>query len=200
MEYIVGLDRVVRTINRLKDKTAQKAMRAGLTAGLRELNKAIRAGVNASQASPRLKTAARKAVGVRLMKEASTRATIAAKGGFGVGFHGKRKREKAAVATKQRKADKQAGVGVSASNIHWFVLGTRPRATGARTSRSRGRTYVKSTGHAVHSTGSLPPILAGITKRAAASSGPRIIKAITQKVQYAIAREVHRSQVPKLVR
>jgi len=205
MEALRGLDQLVRTINRLKDQTAKKAAKAGLNAGLTELDKAIKQVVNNSNASPELKRAARLTVGKRLLKEAETRDITRAKAGFGVGLSGKLKRAKAAVRVAARKAKraaagkKSSGVGVTAANIHWFVLGTKDRFTGAKTTRVGGRSYTKKTGNPRHHTGTEPAILHGVIQAAEASAGPAIIQAVRKKVQETIASEVHASQVPKLI-
>lgn len=49
------------------------------------------------------------------------------------------------------------GVGISARNIHWYVMGTAPRQTGSvsRRNKLQGR-YRKPTGKAIHSTGMMP--------------------------------------------
>jgi hypothetical protein len=195
-----GLDQLVRAINRLKDKTVQKAARAGINAGLAAMNKAIRSAVNASSASPEMKRAARAAIGKRLLKEAQSRSIIAAKGGFGVGLHGKRKRAKAAARAQDRT---RRGVGISASNIHWAVLGTRDRFTGTKTVRGNARKsvsgrlrYTKATGNPRHPTGSMPAVLAGIIPSVVSSAGPEIMDAVRRKVQDTLAKEVHASQVP----
>ena len=202
VEGIQGLDQLVRTIRRLKDRTAKRAAISGLNAGLTALNRAIRPAINASGASPQMKAAARQTLGKRLVKESYTRAVISAKAGFGVGLHGKLKRARAAgrVAARKAKHGDKGGVGITASNIHWPVLGTKDRKTGTRTTRSKGRTYSKSTGNPVHSTGKMPAVLHGLIAAAVASSGSAIMDAVRRKVQQVIEGEVHASHVPKLVR
>ena len=206
MEGLQGLDKLVRTIGRLKDQSAKRAAIAGLNAGVKELGRAIKTAVNASSASPELKRAARAAVGTRVLKNTESRAVIAAKGGFGVGLHRKRKRATAAAKRAKRAAAGKTthGVGIDVSDIHWPVLGTSERQTGSKTTQQfRGGQrwhYTKATGNPVHKTGKMPDILHGVMAAAAASAGPAIMERVREGVQKEIAREVHASQCPNLLK
>ena len=140
----------------------------------------MKQAVNASPASAELKRAARSAVGTRILKSTETRAIIAAKGGFGVGLHGKRKRATAAKRRASRAAARGQwnlhGVGIDASDIHWPVLGTKERQTGTKTTQQfRGGQrwhYTKSTGNPVHRTGRMPDVLHGVMASVNSMPGP----------------------------
>ena len=184
-----GLDELINAMGRIKDHGARKAAIAGVNAGLTELNKAIRNGIHDSSASPRMKKAARQALGKRLIKASESTSVIAAKAGFGVGKQSKRKKEKARV----RDGDKsRAGVGISASNIQWPVLGTKERTAGVYQSiggRFRKQNRISQVPSGKFNTGKMPAILAGIVQAAAASAGPAILAAMKKKVRAVLLKE-----------
>lgn len=122
-----------RKLAALGPKTSTKAVTAGVNAGLRAVGKAMRSAVNAADASPNLKREARKTIGSKFSKakRGEVKGRKVAKVGFGVG------RTKAKIARSQTARGKRMragktkgrGVGVSAQNIHWFVLGTKERTS-----------------------------------------------------------------------
>lgn len=105
---------LARKFARMKVATGNRAASAGIRAQLTPFTRALRAAVNASDASASMKRVARKAIGRRSRKE---KGQYTAKVGFGVG-----KRKQAKPRTKK-------GVGISSANIHWPVLGTKERTT-----------------------------------------------------------------------
>jgi len=109
---ITGDKAIDRRLANLSKRGSQRAITAGVNAGMTPIVKAIRAAINATSASSELKREARKTVGKRFKKARGR--TREAKAGFAVG-----------------KKKKQHGVGISSRNIHWPVLGTDERATKA---------------------------------------------------------------------
>jgi hypothetical protein len=109
-----------------------------------------------------MKAAARRTIGKRFKGQLG-------KAGFAVGVSQNRIRKAQA---KHSKAG-SAGVGISAANIHWAVLGTKERKS-TTTGASRGK---------------MPAVLAGAIQSAAASAGPAILKAAQTKVAQVLARE-----------
>ena len=183
-----GLDELRRTLNTTKDKIVRRASKAGINAGLVPLVRAMRAAINAAPAAPHAKREARKklhrdyridarkTLAKRLQKKGGE--TIG-KAGFGVGKQTKAKLAKAA-----------SGVGISSSNVHWFVLGTKERDLSEKTKgRGRSARQVK-TGHAKHPTGKIDPLLKGVTTMAAGTAGPAMVEAARRKIQEVMAREV----------
>jgi len=165
-----GDKQLIRKLSHLKGRGAQKATDAGLRAALTPVGKALRAAVNASGASPELKRAARASIGQRFQRRAKVRGKV----GFGVGKPAKKKR----MTAHQRNVYGQGGaglvrgVGVSATNIHWFVLGTDQRVTSA------GRV-----------TGSIEDVFSGVTDTAVdASIGPAL-EAARAKMEQVFLRE-----------
>ncbi len=103
-----------------------------------------------------------------------------AKVGFAVGKRKARERmiSRAVKRHKERHGGvkSKGGVGVSAANIHWFVLGTSERVTKA--GRRTGRIS--------------PPPFKGVAKRAAAASAGPAMAAAVRKGKQAIEREARR--------
>lgn len=161
-----GLDQLLKKMERLRDRSAWKMAKAGVNAGLTVLQRALKEAVNSAPVSAQLKQAARKTVGKRLRRREGQPMT--GKVGFAVGKATKRAKERAA----QRAADKtKPGVGVSATNIHWFVLGTQERHT------------------ASHSTGTIDGLLSGLVGSAVAGAGPAMLEAARQKITSILAAE-----------
>lgn len=145
---------------RLAGPGARRVNAGMMNASLAVLAKALRAAVNASDASSELKRAARQAIGRKRRKDV-------AKVGFGVG--------KKRAASPDKRTGK-SGVGISANNIHWPVLGTGERQTKA------GR-----------KAGKMPAIFAGATDQALATGGPAALAAARAKCRELIAREAART-------
>ena len=168
MEGLKGLDRLQRTLTAIGDKASRKAAKAGVNAGMTVLTRHIRKWVNASPGSPRVKKAARTTIGKSF--KFGPRGVPQAKGGFGVGRQSKGRKEKATL----RAADKtKKGVGISASDIHWFVLGTKKREQ-----TTTGR-----------STGKVSPVLKGIIPAAVQTAGGPMLTAAANKVRQVLAAE-----------
>lgn len=132
---IEGLQQLVKNMNTIKDKALLKATRAGINAGMTPLVQAIRRTVTAQpwpqaekktvrQNVSRIKHDVKKTVGkkLRLYKGEYT-----AKVGFGVGKK-RMSKEQGLMNREQRKSAGKMGVGISAQDIHWFVLGTQTMA------------------------------------------------------------------------
>lgn len=155
MQATTGDKEIDRALAHLAVKGIQRAERAANGAALTVLAKALRAAVNAADASPELKRAARQAIGRKSKK-------AVAKVGFGVGK------------SQQPAGDRQgrSGVGISAANVHWPVLGTDERQTEA------GRPA-----------GAMPAVFGGATDQALATSGTAAVEAARKKLREVIARE-----------
>ena len=167
-----GVNKMIKTLNTTKDKTAKKVARAGANSSLMALAKGIRAAVNASPASPEIKKAARKTVGKKLRRYRGGGGSIGGKAGFGVGKPSKKKQEAASA-----RAGSGHGVGISSNNIHWFVLGTEER-------------YQKS-GKA---TGEIDDYLKGVVPSASMASRGAMLEAARKKCTQVLARETAKAR------
>lgn len=179
-----GLEAMQKTLNATKDKIEKRASAAGINAGLVPLVRAMRAAVNASSASSELKRAARKTLAKRLKKSADGRKY--GKAGFAVGKGTENKRNAAHERSVygQGGAKLVGGVGISASNVHWAVLGTKARKW-------------KKTGK---STGSMPSYLAGLLRKAASSASSAMLEAARKKSAQVLAREVAKQAKKGLIK
>jgi pyruvate dehydrogenase complex dehydrogenase (E1) component len=179
---VTGLKNLDRKLARLQKEVAPKAAKAGTQAALTLVAKGMRQAVNSTDASTALKAEARRAIGSKVRKGGTdkfgkTREPVA-KVGFAVG----KKRKKAVAASQKARGERAAkgkaggkGVGVSAQNIHWFVLGTKKRTV--TTGRFAGKEV-----------GEIDPIFGGVTDvamqthgEAAAAAGAAKAKAIVEK-------------------
>lgn len=160
-----------RKLRSLEVKASKKAARAGVNAGLNPIMRAIKVGVNSTQASAKAKLAARQTVGKKLATSKGVVTT--AKVGFGTGTRGQRRRSE-----QKAKARSSGGVGISSRNIHWSVLGTKNRVQ-------------KKTGR---KTGSTQPLFAGVVARAVASTVTAVVQAARKKAWEVIRREARRKR------
>ncbi|KKK76871.1 hypothetical protein LCGC14_2859270, partial [marine sediment metagenome] len=128
---------------------------------------------NASEASPELKREARKTIGARFAKRRHSQVREA-KVGFSVGKKKKAIQRAQAARGKRIEAGKSGGggVGFSAANIHWFVLGTDERH------QKSGKP-----------TGKVEGVFGGVTRQALASSAGASLAAARRKISQVITRE-----------
>jgi hypothetical protein len=153
---LTGLKELDAKLRNLANRELRKIARAGIKAGLREMAKGIRREIPAQYKD------AKKAIGVNARKArvGDAKGQYQAKVGAGVG--------KKAKAPAERSG---SGVGLSAANIHWAILGTGERHT--------------QTGA---STGAMPAILGGIVQRGVATSEAAAIAAVQSKMAAQLAK------------
>jgi hypothetical protein len=106
--FLTGDKALDRALKEIGGKISQKAIAAGVRAGLSEMRKAMRA------ATPN--SSARKTIAARF-KRRKKFGTTEAKVGAGVGKH------------KGGKGGTNGGVGISKQNAHWYFMGTNSRVT-----------------------------------------------------------------------
>ena len=104
--------------------------------------------------------------------------------GFGVGKMTKKKSAQAHQRYMEGQGLKgsRGGVGVSKSNIHWFVLGTKQR----HMKRSR---YVRAIDAQTRSTGRLDSVFEAIVPRAAQSSTADMVTAAQKRANDVLVKE-----------
>lgn len=183
---ITGDVALAKKLDKLAKQTSIKAAKAGTRAELKVLTKAIKAGVNASSASANLKREARAAVGSSFGKRKGgpTRGKVEARAGFAVGKTQKQ------IGRQAKKRDSRirgvGGVGISASNVHWFVLGTEGRGVGADAKKNR-----KAGGKYSHGKrGDIAPVFKDVTKQAVSACKTEMLSAARAAIRNAIQREV----------
>ena len=173
---LLGDKELTRKLDRLSKSGSKRAITAGIQAGMTPIAKAMRAGINATDASPYLKREARKTIGSQFAK-AYKRDVREAKVGFSVGKKQGAIKKAVAARGKRMAAGKGGGggVGISAANIHWFVLGTDERQHKSR-----------------HPTGQIANIFGGVTRLALAGSAGASLAAARRKIKQVIEREARK--------
>lgn len=197
MSDLRGFDELQRRLERLgTPRQVKQIARQALTAGQRVVVRSIKSKI------PGVYKDARKAVGQSLKRSrfGENAGMVAAKVGFGVGKKvqtdaemqaaGKRRKSSSGggVGVKN-KGKTRSGVGLSARNVHWAVLGTDDRYTGQTTRRARGgvRITKRGTGKRRYS-GRMPAILAGVVKSGLQSSSTEAVAKIKEKMGDGIRR------------
>jgi hypothetical protein len=147
-----GADKLFAALKELAEKDSRKAARAAIQKGMTVIARAIRAAVPGQY--PEIK----KTIGKRLAKSKSgpNQGQIAAKVGAAVG----KKIDKTPPKKRAR-----PGVGISARNIHWFLLGTGLRTTGQRKWRVKNGWRTKQTNNPRRNAGRMRPIAPGLIAR-----------------------------------
>jgi hypothetical protein len=162
-EQLAGMAAMIAKLRYIKGEVPRKAAKAGINAGLTVLVKSIREYVDSSSASGPLKAAARGTIGKNLRMAGG--GDYLGKAGFGVGRMG----AVAKMAAHARSVDKaKQGVGISARNIHWPILGTKAHGKGG---------------------GNMPRSFVSVMGAAVVSAEPGIISAMAKQTERVIARE-----------
>jgi hypothetical protein len=130
----------------VENKIAKKAV----LAGVKLFAKAIKSSLPASQKS------ARKAIGYSAVRarKGKGKGFLYAKAGGAVGMKAAKRAK-----TIQRNRKNKPGVGISANNIHWLLVGTDDRLTGWKTTRDRKTKKIirrTKTGNVVRYVGKMP--------------------------------------------
>ncbi len=175
---ITGARELDRKLQYLTTAGSKRAVSAGINAGLTVVTKEIRAEIGNTPViirgtdSSAVKRAARKSIGKKWRRGGTNRmgktTARVAKAGFAVG-------------KKQPPAEKRPGkrgVGLSARNIHWFVLGTKER-------------HQYTTGR---KTGKIRAFLEDVIHKAMATSGGQVVMAIRDKTAQVITHEARKKR------
>lgn len=171
---VQGLRGLSETLSQIRTTGFRQVARATMTGTVVPLKKAIRRGVNRTKTTTAVKRAARQTIGSSVNRNKD--GTYGAKAGLGVGKPTKRKRvashERSVYG--QRGAKLAAGVGLSAANIHWFVLGTKQRKQ-------------KTTGREV---GRINPIFSGVVPAAVSASRGEMVSEAAKRAAIALQKAV----------
>jgi hypothetical protein len=197
-----GVDKLLGKFKDLADHGIRKAAKAGVNAGLQPLVSEIRKAVNSAPISPDLKSAVRKTLGKRILKKENQ--DLTGKAGFGVGKQGG---AKGRAAKERAAASGMRGVGVSAADVHWFVLGTQARVSAMHAAPIpnalvmpglKGKAYRAAKAAAagagdqilrITNTGRIEAMLAGFVESAATTAGARMATAMAEKTKQVLAAE-----------
>ena len=177
---IVGLDELHERLSRLSGVVPDRAIRSGFGGAGTAIKKVIRANVNAQPVNTdheaSLKAGVRKSVGssVKKAKSGQVQHGYVLKVGFGVGAKGA-KRDRRLSSGETIGQGKR--IGVSARNIHWFVLGTR----GTRRP------------------GQLAPMFKDGLRESVQAATPTAVRILRERFNAAIKREVARGATKVLI-
>jgi hypothetical protein len=183
-----GAEEFRRKLQRLGSTVSKRIAAQAVNAGLNPIMRQIKAEINGTnEASANLKHAARQTIGKRLSREKGAVSPVPiAKTGFAVGAGGKKrvtnqmaKRNRRVFGQFLKKGGRSSasgeGVGISAQNVHWTVLGT-----GARFRRSGG------------ATGQMPAIFKFVVPKAVRSSARAAFSVAKTKLRQVLLREATR--------
>jgi len=180
MPFIVvtGDKKLDENLRALGEKGMNRVARSSIGKGLTVIKKAIQRAVPpiAKGAAQGHQTKSiRDAIGTSI-KKSKINGQLQAKAGAAVGKKRKVVLEVAAARAFSRKGlgNDIGGVGVSANNVHWYILGTRPRYT--KNGAYRGRMPAE-----------------GAVKRGAANSMRQANDAIIEGIRTGIVREAQRA-------
>lgn len=175
-----------KKIKKLKESAQRRIVKKSVSKGLAIIRKGIRDAV------PSKYKDAKRAIGSSFTKPKQNSGDTVAKVGSGVGIKFKKIRKDAAK-RKESKRKKTGGVGISAANLHWFILGTDERTTGVRSIRRRdGTRYTKETGNTISNRGRMPAVLAGVVDRGFKTTASRAAEVIAETGKLEIIKEAER--------
>ncbi len=171
---------LLHALNQMSDKWARNATRAGLTAAVRKFAIGIRGQIPAPHKN------VKKLVGSGMAKAKSKRQ--GAKAGFSVGPTSKKTAARSG--KNVTRSGKLKGVGLSANNIHWAVLGTEQRTV------KRTRMYVGNTIQDVTNwnTGKMPAILGMAVEHGVKSKKNAAIKAMWDAIWKQITKDIKKAE------
>lgn len=174
MASLTGVKELDKALKELADSKIKKVTRSAVGKSLRVLAKGIKKKV-----PPKFK-GLKKAIGSRFSKAKGgiARGQVQAKVGIGVGMPRFRKVKGQWVRNKKYSSGKHSsrGVGISAQNAHWFILGTKDRIQ-KETRKSTGR---------------MPPQVVNLVQDGVAASESAAMSVLLNGLRAGIQREANR--------
>jgi hypothetical protein len=168
-EAVRGLNKLLKKFTVIETKSANKVLAAMVKAKLGVIAKQIK-----KDTAGKVK-AARKGVKMRFKISKADKMTAIV--GFGVG-----KRKKKKPAPRNSQGNKNGGVGIGPTNIHWWVAGTAKRMTGAK----KGKVNNKK----VADRGRMPAMQPNLAAEAAAKSKGQQNKLMVERGALALKKEL----------
>lgn len=182
-EAIKGLKKMRRKLDALARKGSKRVARAGAVGMAAPLRREIRRGVKATKV-PKPKSGEASTLKRNVRQAISS--SIKLKGGdyelkvgFGVGKQAKGRRVKA-----KARAVEGGGVGISARNVHWAILGT-----GEFSKKTRSKRRKKSSGA---STGSTEAVFEGVVQVAVAAGSKPALREAAKRAKIALQKEARK--------
>ncbi len=181
-EAIKGLRKMQRKLDYLARKGSRRVARAGAVGMAVPLRREIRRGVNRTRVpkpksgeASTLKRSVRQAISSSIKLK---RGDYELKVGFGVGKQPKAKKAKASARAKEG-----GGVGISARNVHWAVLGTGEFSEKTKSKRR------KDSGA---STGSTKAVFKGVVQLAVVAGSKPAIREAAKRAKIALRKEARK--------
>jgi hypothetical protein len=162
---------LVRALQKLRDSVARRVMKPAVGKAIRVIAKEMKNSVPTPYKAMKTLFASRVAVG--------THGVIVAKAGAAVGAASKKK-------AKRKGGDKKRGVGISATNLHWLILGTDER-TVKRTKMYRYGRLIDVTNWP---TGKMPPLLKEVVRQGVSAGKPKAGSVLRDEVRSRLAKVV----------
>lgn len=162
---ITGDRELIRNLEAVRDSMQRSVLKRGLSKAVRILTKSMRAQVPADLKSMK------QAIGGRLIAQTKLD-QFAAKAGAGVAKKTEAAKKRATAKAEKRKQSEKRGAGISAQNVHWFILGTKKRT-------------VKKTGKNV---GLMPPLASYVIKNGFAGGASNAAAVIRSEIVAELAR------------
>ena len=152
-------------LSRFKDSVQRRILRQATNKGLRHLQKNIKGEIPSEwkQLKP--------LIGARMFRSVAGK-DPEGKVGAGVGKQTKARKAKAADRAAAGKSGAKKGVGISAANVHWPILGTANRQT--KSGKSTGR---------------MPPQVPDIVRNGVKKGYPGAIRVMIETVQVGMDKE-----------
>mgnify|MGYP000926627204 CR=1 FL=1 len=186
---VTGVAELDRMFTELSRGGQNAAVRTAMAKMLRVINSAIRNAVPNPLHAGHRKQSAQQAINWRFKRNPFAN-KVEAKVGGGVG--------KQLGAQANRKGKRRGGVGISANNIHWWLLGTKQRFTGQIVrKRFRKRKFagfsVKFTGNKRMNRGVMPAF--GVVRQGYGQSAAQADQVFLTSFREALQREIDKSRL-----
>ena len=164
---------LVRALQKLRDSVARRIMKPAVGKAIRVIAKEMKNSVPTPYKPMKTLFASRVSVG--------SHGVIEAKAGAAVGAASKKK--------AKRSSGQRKGVGISATNLHWLILGTDDR-TVKKTRMYRNGQLVEVTNWF---TGAMPPLLKDVVRQGAAAGKPKAAAVLRDEIRARLAKVVQPS-------
>jgi len=166
-----GDKEMIRTLGKVRDSVARKVMKKAVTKGIRAIAKEMKNHVPTQYKSAKVLFGS--------LVSVATGGVLKARAGSAVGDASKKK-------ARRSKGENKKGVGISAANIHWLILGTKER-TVKRTQMYRGGRLVPVTNWP---TGEMPALMKDVVRQGFASGQSKAAEIIRRELKGELARVV----------
>jgi hypothetical protein len=168
---VTGDKELIRSLDKLRDSVARKVMKTAVTKAIRLLAKEMKNAVPAPYKPAKVLFGS--------LVSVASHGVLKARAGSAVGDASKKK-------ARRSKGENKKGVGISASNIHWLILGTKQR-TVKRTQMYRGGRLVPVTNW---NTGEMPKLMRDVVRQGFNTGSSKASTLLKQEIRAGLAKVV----------